>query len=70
MVVMGTPPFEAIRTVVKTTSRNFRDNRDSKDTPGDNAGTIGTALHTTMKRGMSPARLATQSEDHLGVRKG
>jgi hypothetical protein len=70
MAVMSTPPFEAVRTVLKTTSRNFRDNRDYKDTPGNNAGTRGTALHTTMKRRMSPARLAMQSEDRLVVRKG
>jgi hypothetical protein len=70
MEVMSTPPFEAVRRVLKNTSRNYRDNRDYKDTSRENAGTRGTALHTTMKRRMSPARLATQSEDHLVVRKG
>jgi hypothetical protein len=43
MVVMSTPPFEVVWTVLKNTSRNYRDNRDYKDTPRENAGTTGIA---------------------------
>jgi hypothetical protein len=70
MEVMSTPPFEVVCTVLKITSQHYRDYKDYKDTPRENAGTIGTALHTTMKRRMPRARLATQSEDHLVLRKG
>jgi hypothetical protein len=70
MGVMGTPPFEVVCTMLTITSQHYRDYKDYKDTSGDNAGTTGTALHTTLKRRMPRARLATQSEDYLISRKG
>jgi len=67
MEVMSTPPFEGVRTVSKNTSQNSKDYKDYEDTPRDNAGTTGIALHTTMKRQVSRAEVET---NHLVSRKG
>src|SRR5260370_26221418 len=58
MEAMSTPPFEGVCTVLRTTSQHYRDNRDYKDTPGENAGTTGSAPHNDEE-----ADVASQARD-------